>query len=301
MMNESRAGRQRFNLMNELKPLDCYLRDPAVTDIMANPDESLWVKSLGEPVRCVGSIPPDRVQRILAFTASMLNKTINDKSPEIDGILPLDDYPARISGVVPPWSTSPAFCIRKPSERVFTLDDYVRTRRAKAADRAAIIEAIGARRNIVIAGGTGSGKTTLMNALIDTIVTGAPDDRIYIVEDTAEIQCTARNHVSLVVEPRLSAHAVRKSLRFFPDRIIFGELRYGETALELLKAWNTGHPGGITTIHANSADSVINRLRNLLDEVNLTNSDDLIDQSIGLIIYMERGAKINEIRCLSKE
>ena len=102
MMNESRAGRQRFNLMNELKPLDCYLRDPAVTDIMANPDESLWVKSLGEPVRCVGSIPPDRVQRILAFTASMLNKTINDKSPEIDGILPLDDSPARISGVVPP-------------------------------------------------------------------------------------------------------------------------------------------------------------------------------------------------------
>ena len=184
---------------------------------------------------------------------------------------------------------------------MFTLDDYVRTRRAKAADRAAIIEAIGARRNIVIAGGTGSGKTTLMNALIDAIVTGAPDDRIYIVEDTAEIQCTARNHVSLVVEPRLSALAVRKSLRFFPDRNNFGELRYGETALELLKAWNTGHPGGITTIHANSADSVINRLRNLLDEVNLTNSDDLIDQSIGLIIYMERGAKINEICCLSKE
>ncbi len=154
-------------------------------------------------------------------------------------------------------------------------------------------------QNIAIGGGTGSGKTTLAGALINEMVAlSAPGERYVIIEDTLEIQCRAQNLVQL----HTSEHAdltrlVRATMRLRPDRIIIGEVR-GAEALALLKAWATGHPGGVTTVHSNSARGVLTRLSSLVQEAGVPPQPELIAETINLLAFIARtpaGRRVTEL------
>ncbi|OYX47011.1 MAG: P-type conjugative transfer ATPase TrbB, partial [Alphaproteobacteria bacterium 32-64-14] len=194
----------------------------------------------------------------------------------------------RFEGVLPPVSRAPCFAIRKPASRVFTLDDYQASGVITPEQAATLRAAIRDHANIMVAGGTGSGKTTLANALLHEIA--QLGERVVILEDTRELQCAAEDVVALRTQPGSVSLSdlVRSTLRLRPDRIVVGEVR-GPEALDLLKAWNTGHPGGIATLHANSASAALSRLEQLTMEVCETPPRALIAEAIDLIVFVERG------------
>ena len=256
VMAEQRSlyQRQLSNLDHDLRPIMEELLDPKVTDIMVNPGGELWTKMFGEKTTFSGrSLDRESILRIIMSTAALIEKKVTKDQWNLTGVIP--KYNARIEAFIEPTVSSPTFCLRKPTQLALSLDDYVRDARLSAAHEEVIVEAVAERANILVGGGTGTGKTTFLNALIAEVARVRPDDRLYIVEDTPEINCQARNSVSLVVAPNESIKAVRSALRYKPDRIIFGELRYGEVALEWLKASSTGHPGGMCTVHADSAQT----------------------------------------------
>ena len=291
--------RQLANLDHDLRPIMEELLDPKVTDIMVNPGGDLWTKRFGEKTAHGGKVlDRETVLRIIMSTAALIEKKVTKDQWNLTGIIP--KYNARIEAFIEPTVSSPTFCLRKPTLLSLSLDDYLNEERLSRRHRDVLAKAIEERANILIGGGTGTGKTTFLNALIAEIARLRPDDRLYIVEDTPEINCKAPNFVSLVVPPNESIKAVRSALRYKPDRIIFGELRYGEVALEWLKASSTGHPGGLCTIHADSAHRLLPRMRDLLLEcfsgpVPLN----LIFETIGLCVYLKEipgfGPKVVEV------
>jgi type IV secretion system protein VirB11 len=192
----------------------------------------------------------------------------------------------RFEGLLPPVSTAPCFAIRKPAAKVYTLDDYVADRFVMPVQADALRKAVRARRNLLIAGGTSSGKTTLANALLAEVA--GLDERVILIEDTRELQCAAPDCVALRTRPGAVSLAdlVRSTLRLRPDRIIVGEVR-GAEALDMLKAWNTGHPGGIATVHANSARSALYRLEQLVQETVVTVPRRLIAEAIELVVFIQ--------------
>ena len=195
----------------------------------------------------------------------------------------------RFEGILPPVSEAPCFAIRKPAGQPIALDTYVETGALTPALCVALRQALEDRLNIVVAGGTSSGKTTFANALLSEPVLS--EDRIVILEDTRELRCSAedvtqlRTHRSGITLRDL----VRSTMRLRPDRIIVGEVRGGE-ALDLLKAWNTGHPGGITTLHANSASSALTRLEQLVEEATTALPHALIGEAVDVIVFMSRAS-----------
>ncbi|RUV80319.1 P-type conjugative transfer ATPase TrbB, partial [Mesorhizobium sp. M1A.F.Ca.IN.020.32.1.1] len=194
----------------------------------------------------------------------------------------------RFEGLLPPVVAAPTFTIRRRASRLIPLDDYVKAKVMTTRQADIIRNAIASRLNVVISGGTGSGKTTLANAVIAEIVETAPEDRILILEDTAEIQCAAENAVALHTSDTIDmARLLKSTMRLRPDRIIVGEVRDG-AALTLLKAWNTGHPGGVTTIHSNSAMSALRRLEQLTAEASQQPMQEVIAEAVDLVVSIER-------------
>jgi type IV secretion system protein VirB11 len=191
----------------------------------------------------------------------------------------------RFEGILPPVVTAPAFSIRNPAARVFELSDYVTAGTMTDDQAKTLVQSVLERQNILIVGGTGSGKTTLANALLAEVAkTG---DRVLILEDTRELQCEANDQVALRTQPSVAMRQlVRSTLRLRPDRIVVGEVRGGE-ALDLLKAWSTGHPGGIATVHANSAADGLDRLEQLVGEVVNTVPRKLIATAVDTIVGIE--------------
>ncbi len=210
-------------------------------------------------------------KNLIGTVAAALNAVANPQNPIIEGELPLTG--SRFEGLLPPIAPSPCFVIRKRASVLYTLDHYVKDNIVTRAQAIALRDAIAKRRNIVIAGGTGSGKTTLVNALIHEMVTlGDQAERFVIIEDTLELQCAARNALQLhTTDAADMTRLVRATMRLRPDRIIIGEVR-GKEALALLKAWNTEHPGGVTTLHANSASGALLRLLSLVEEAGVRHS-----------------------------
>jgi len=270
------------------------LDDATVVEIMLNPDGRLFIERLGHGVAEAGVMTPAAAEVVIGSVAHALQSEADDERPIISGELPIGGH--RFEGLLPPVVSGPAFTIRRRASRLVPLDDYVTSKVMTEEQASAIRSAIDARMNIVISGGTGSGKTTLANAIIAEIVSAAPDDRMVILEDTAEIQCAAENAVCLHTSDTVDmARLLKSTMRLRPDRIIVGEVRDG-AALTLLKAWNTGHPGGVTTIHSNTAMSALRRLEQLTAEASQQPMQEVIGEAVDLVVSIERTGKGRRVR-----
>ena len=262
------------------------LEAPDTIEIMANPDGSVWIEKAGIGlIISEHTLPSSDRERVIRLVASGVGVAANRTSPIISAELPGSGE--RFEGLLPPVSTAPCFSIRKPATTPFELGDYVTQGALAPALAQALKDAIATHANILIAGGTSSGKTTFTNALLAE--PSLQDDRIVILEDTRELRCAAPNVVQLRTHRGSTSlqDLVRSTLRLRPDRIIIGEVR-GAEALDLLKAWNTGHPGGITTLHANSAHGALARLEQLTLEATPRAPFDLIAEAIDVVVFMSR-------------
>ncbi|WP_197421911.1 MULTISPECIES: P-type conjugative transfer ATPase TrbB [unclassified Sphingomonas] len=273
-----------------------WLDDAEVVEIMLNPDGRLWVDRLGSGMAETGlTISPSDGERIIRLVAHHVGVEVHPKAPRVSAELP--ESGERFEGLLPPVVIAPAFAIRKPAVAVFTLDDYVTAGIVSVAQCAALRSAIRDRTNILVAGGTGTGKTTLANALLAEIA--GSSDRIVLIEDTRELQCTAPNLLAMRTKEGVASltDLVRSALRLRPDRIPIGEVR-GAEALDLLKAWGTGHPGGFGTIHAGTALGALRRLEQLIQEAVTTVPRPLIAETIGLVAVLVRdgaGRRLSEL------
>ncbi|AVH45476.1 P-type conjugative transfer ATPase TrbB [Agrobacterium tumefaciens] len=262
------------------------LDDATVVEIMLNPDGKLFIERLGHGVAPAGQMSSAAAEMVIGTVAHALQSEVDTEQPIISGELPIGGH--RFEGLLPPVVAKPAFTIRRRASRLIPLEDYVRTGVMTECQASTIRSAISARLNIVISGGTGSGKTTLANAVIGEIVKSAPEDRLVILEDTAEIQCAAENAVLLHTSDTIDmARLLKSTMRLRPDRIVVGEVRDG-AALTLLKAWNTGHPGGVATIHSNTAMSALRRLEQLTAEASQQPMHEVIAEAVDLVISIER-------------
>jgi type IV secretion system protein VirB11 len=276
------------------------LADRLVVEVMVNPDGRIWIDRIGEGRSFTGkSLEPADADRILRLLADHAGEVVTRDRPRVSATLPQTGE--RFQGAFMPVVASPAFAIRKRPEVVFTLDDYVRDGILTAAMAQILRAAARDRQNLLIAGGTGSGKTTLANAILAEPAFAA--DRVVLIEDTAELQCAALDKIEMLTkrtEPQVTmTDLVRDTLRLRPDRIVIGEVRDG-SALDLLKAWNTGHPGGLATIHANSAAEALTRLEDLIGEVTQRIPYRAIAQAINVVVYIERTAQGRRVQAVSR-
>jgi P-type conjugative transfer ATPase TrbB len=290
MTGTASAERRRAMLRTAMGPaIAAAMADSRVVEIMVNPDGALRVDILGE-----GRVDTDvrldaaQVERIIRLVASHARAEVHGDAPIVSAELPphIEGRAGeRFEGVLPPVSVGPCFSIRKPAERLYGLDDYVTDgiMTEAAADR--LKAAVAQRFNILVAGGTSSGKTTLANALLAEMAW--VDERVILIEDTRELQSPAPDTVALRTRPGIVSMTdlVRSTLRLRPDRIIVGEVR-GPEALDMLKAWNTGHPGGIATVHANSAMAALYRIEQLVQEAVVTVPRRLIAEAIDIIVFI---------------
>ena len=283
------AERRRAMLRTAMGPaIAAALSDANVIEVMVNPDGALRLDLLGEGRRNTGvRIEPAQVERIIRLVASHVRGEVHSDRPIVSAELPPhgDGTGERFEGILPPVSLGPCFSIRKPAARVYTLLDYASDGFMSAETARLLSLAVVDRKNILIVGGTSSGKTTLANALLAELA--HLDERVILIEDTRELQCSAPDVVALRTRAGLVSMAdlVRSTLRLRPDRIIVGEVR-GPEALDMLKAWNTGHPGGIATIHANSAMSALHRIEQLCQEAVVSVPRPLIADAIDLIVFI---------------
>jgi len=283
------ADRRRAMLRSAMGPaIAAALGDPHVLEIMVNPDGALRVDILGEGrVDTEVRLDPSQVERIIRLVASHARTEVDGERPIVSAELPIHGAGAgeRFEGILPPVSLAPCFAIRKPAVRIYTLGDYLGGGLLSAEGARLLALAVAERRNILIAGGTSSGKTTLANALLAEMA--HRDQRVILIEDIRELQSPARDTVALRTRPGAVAMSdlVRSTLRLRPDRIVVGEVR-GPEALDMLKAWNTGHPGGIATVHANSAASALYRIEQLIQEAVITVPRHLIAEAVDLIVFL---------------
>jgi len=261
-----------------------FLEDPSIVEVMLNPDGRLWIDRLSGGLEDTGrTMSAADGERIVRLVAHHVGAEVHAGRPRVSAELP--ETGERFEGLLPPVVTAPAFAIRKPAVAVFTLDDYIAAGTMTASQAVLLREAVAARKNILVAGGTGTGKTTLTNALLAEIA--GTSDRVVLIEDTRELQCRAPNLVAMRTKDGVASLSdlVRSSLRLRPDRIPIGEVR-GAEALDLLKAWGTGHPGGIGTIHAGTALGALRRLEQLIQEAVVTVPKALLAETIDLVAVL---------------
>lgn len=298
-MTGSIKDRAKRKLERDIGPeLLQALNDPKTVELMLNADGKVWLEKLGEPMRCIGTLRPAQAQAIIETIAGYHGKEVTRSNPILEGEFPLDG--SRFAGQLPPIVPAPTFAIRKKAVAIFTLDQYVESGIMTAAQKDVLVEAVAAHRNILVIGGTGSGKTTLVNAIINQMVITDPAERVFIIEDTGEIQCAAENHVQFHTSLDVSMTALLKTtLRMRPDRILVGEVR-GAEALDLLDAWNTGHEGGAATLHANNATAGLARLKSLITRNSAAPAEiePLIGEVVHIVVHIARtpsGRRIQEI------
>lgn len=295
--HQQSVARQEEALRRALGPeILAALEDPEVIEIMLNPDGGLWLDRLGAGMEKIGEVDSIRAMSIISTVAAMLSTVVNEDRPILECELPTDG--SRFEALVPPIVQRPTFSLRKRALLIFSLADYVSkgimTEHQKVAIEAAVLN----RQNILIAGGTGTGKTTLANAVLACIAERAGDQRIVIIEDTRELQCLAQNAVFLRSADHVDmTRLLRATMRLRPDRIVVGEVRDG-SALALLKAWNTGHPGGVGTVHANDAGAALIRVGQLIQEAGVPPAPDLIAEAVNVVVSIRRtpaGRVVDEV------
>jgi P-type conjugative transfer ATPase TrbB len=291
--------RARKKLERDMGPLlFAALNDPRTVDIMLNADGKLWQERLGEKMKCIGALRVAQSEAIIKTIAGYHGKEVTRGKPILECELPLDG--SRFAGQLPPIVPFPTFAIRKKAIAIFTLEQYVEAGIMTAFHSDILKRSVATHRNILVVGGTGSGKTTLVNAIINEMVMCDPFERVFIIEDTGEIQCSAENFVQYHTSLEVPMTALlRATLRMRPDRILVGEVR-GPEALDLLDAWNTGHEGGAATLHANSAPAGLARLKSLITRNPSAPADieSLIGEVVHVVVHIARtseGRRIQQI------
>lgn len=293
------SARVKEKLRRDLGPvIGMALADSETVEVVLNPNGKLWQQRLGEPMKCIGTMSPSRAEAVIKTVAGFHGKEVTRFKPLLEGELPLDG--SRFTGQLPPVVSSPAFAIRKKAVSIFPLSQYVEDAIMTMAQYELIKEAVKAHKNILVIGRTGSGKTTLVNAIINEMVLIDPMERIIIIEDTGEIQCAAVNcvqyHTTLEVTMTM---LLKTTLRMRPDRILVGEVR-DHDALDLLDAWNTGHEGGVATLHANNSAAGLTRLKSLITRHPCapTEIEPLIGEAVHLVVHIEptkEGRRVQEL------
>ena len=290
---EHQAHARRIEQMRRIlgPEIAALFDDTGVVEIMANPDGRIFVERLGSGISPLGVIDASRVQSLLGLMADYLHTTVSRDRPIVEGAMPIEFLRSRFAGAIPPMVEGASFSIRLPARSVYTLDQYVEAGIITAAQLDTLSDAVLSRKNILVSGGTGSGKTTLTNAIIDRISRLSDiGTRIVIIEDTRELQCTAPNVVQFLTDDDAGIDMTRLlklTLRYRPDRILVGEVR-DKAALALLKAWNTGHPGGIATLHANNPEAALLRLDQLCQEAGVPAQQTLIHEAVDIVLQIAR-------------
>jgi type IV secretion system protein VirB11 len=264
------------------------LENPEVIEVMLNDDGKLWIEKYGRDHEHIGVIAKKQAESIMYLVASGLRIEVGPRQPRIEGVFPLDG--SRFEGFFPPLAVAPGFTLRKRASRKMPLSEYAQSGSIRPEGVTLIENAVAGHENIVVVGGTSSGKTTFVNAVIDAIDRLTPHDRVVVLEDTAELQCNSRNTVSLQTSELADIDMrklARMTMRLAPKRIVIGEVR-DFAALEMLKLWDTGHPGGVSTFHADSAVEALQRLESLVEEAGLGPKRDLIGRAVGMVVYMTK-------------
>ncbi|NUQ21154.1 MAG: P-type conjugative transfer ATPase TrbB [Gemmatimonadaceae bacterium] len=277
--------------------------DDDVTEIYLNPRDNAVrfdTRSRGK-IDSGASLDAHRVEMFLNAVAASLDTTLGPENPRLEAELPLHRFRgSRLQGFVPPVTPSPAFTIRKPPAVIHTLTDYERAGVMTPPQADALRAAVRAHHNVLIAGATNSGKTTLANAILREITDAFPHERIVLLEDTVELQCASSDHLALRTGPRITlADLVRSTMRTSPNRIVVGEVR-GAEALELLDVWATGHPGGVATIHAATPEGALLRLDRLARRVNVPPQRELIAEAVHLIVVIHGGNAGRRLTALAR-
>jgi type IV secretion system protein TrbB len=313
--------RLEVKLRRELgDPVISLLSDEKVEDVLLNPDSSIWVKRRDSDFTPVGSMAPETALSALSTIAAWRGTVLNHDRPILETELPLDG--SRFEGIVSPVVRNPVFAIRPRPKTIFTLRDYeadgILTNKDDSLNRIRhrddfsqsvrglthseiIRAAVTARKNILVVGSTGSGKTTLVNAILDAFATLTPNDRVISIEDTTELQSSLRNYLDLRAVGHVSMlDCLRACMRLKPTRIVVGEVR-GAEAHTLLKAWNTGHQGGVATVHANDALNGLVRIETLVAEATSAPQQHLIAEAVNLVLFVDgersvaAGRKVREL------
>ena len=299
MRAEALEDRAKLKLKRDMgAELLAELNHPQTVELFRNPDGQVWVERAGEKSHPIALMPNAQAQAVIETVAGYHKLEVHQHYPLVEAQWPLDG--SRFAGQIPPIVPSPTFCIRRRALRVFKLSDYLASNIISEVQHQVLVSAVRHHKNILVVGGTGSGKTTLLNALIAESVRIRPTERVIIIEDTGEIQCSADNCVQLTTTSEISmTQLLRASLRMRPDRILVGEVR-GPESLDLLKAWNTGHEGGLATIHANDARSGLRalemRVREALDAPKVISN--LIAEVVHLVVFISRtqnGRRVQDI------
>src|SRR6185437_5333645 len=276
-----------------LRPIEGLLLDENISEIMGNPDSSWWFEREGTLHRAEDvSFASEGLRTGLEVVANKLGKKLDEDNPVLNAQLPDG---SRLAAVIPPVvRPAPAMVIRKFSSRRFRVEDLINRGTLTQELAAFLCEQVADGKTILISGGTGTGKTTLLNILAQSIPS---NERIVIIEDTAELSIQKPNTLAAECQTETYKRPVsfddllRSALRWRPDRIIVGEVR-GIEARTLLDSFNTGHTGSLATIHANSASKALRRFANLVvrshQQAAVEDIEAEIGESVDFVIHIER-------------
>lgn len=286
---EEKTKRIYENFLQDLGIVKKYFEDSSITDIKIISTGEIIIEKFAVGKVFTGDfITPAQVKGIILSASHLLEQEIDYSTglPKLECVLP-KPYNLRFTGILPPAVPNAEIAMRRPASKIYTLEEYVTNGQLEKEEYDLICQYIKERKNILVGGSTGSGKTTFTNAILRKMTEYTPNDSFYIVEDVPELQCPAKDKTMLSVTRKSAAEAVRTALRWTPNRIIFGEVRYGEVADELIKSWNTGHTGNVTTIHADTASSMLLRLQDILAEV-ITGVIPDLTQVIHLCVHLKK-------------
>ena len=276
--------RRMENLLGDLDRLIPFFEAKTVTDIYIYDGGNVCIKEFGKKAYESGiTLTSAERMRIINSLSSVVDIPIDKWTrPTLESIIP--KYNIRTTAIISPWLSSPQITFRRPADKIFTLEEYLEQDRISRELYDKIIFHLKSESNIVISGSTGSGKTTFSNACLEKLQEIDPDQRMYIIEDTYELQSRNPYKTQLYIRKEQAVVAIQTALRWTPKYIIFGEVRSGDVAVELLEAWNTGH-SGFTTIHANNSASTIPRIEGLLRQIIKGQLPDIAN-SIHLIVHL---------------